>query len=70
MALDITPGRGAWFPLFTLGGLETLPTGEVLDMKNKPIKGLYAAGRTAAGVPRTAVDHAPGMSVGDATSYG
>ena len=31
VALDITPGRGAVVPYFTLGGLDTLPTGEVLD---------------------------------------
>lgn len=69
-ALDITPGRGAWFPYFTLGGLDTLPTGEVLDMERNPIKGLYAAGRNTAGVPRTAAGYASGMSVGDATFFG
>ena len=30
VALDITPGRGVFLPMFTLGGLDTLPTGEVL----------------------------------------
>jgi succinate dehydrogenase/fumarate reductase flavoprotein subunit len=69
-ALDCTPGRGALFPFFTLGGLETLPTGEVLDMEGNPIKGLYAAGRTTAGLPRTAAGYASGMSVGDATFFG
>ncbi len=69
-ALDCTPGRGAWFPYFTLGGLDTLPSGEVLDMERNPIKGLYAAGRTTAGVPRTAAGYASGMSVGDATFFG
>lgn len=69
-ALDCTPGRGAWFPYFTLGGLDTLPTGEVLDMEANPIQGLYAAGRTTAGVPRTAAGYASGMSVGDATFFG
>lgn len=69
-ALDITPGRGAWFPFFTLGGLDTLPTGEVLNMDGKVIKGLYAAGRTTAGVPRSAAGYASGMSVGDATFFG
>ncbi len=69
-ALDVTPGRGAWFPYFTLGGLDTLPTGEVLDMERNPIKGLFAAGRTTAGVPRTAAGYASGMSVGDATFFG
>jgi len=69
-ALDITPGRGAWFPYFTLGGLDTLPTGEVLDMERNPIKGLYAAGRNTAGLPRSAAGYASGMSVGDATFFG
>jgi len=69
-ALDCTPGRGAFFPFFTLGGLDALPTGEVLRMDKTTIKGLYAAGRTAAGVPRTAAGYASGMSVGDATYFG
>ncbi|MFM7272466.1 MAG: FAD-dependent oxidoreductase, partial [Gammaproteobacteria bacterium] len=39
--------------VFTLGGLDTLPTGEVLTPDGRPVPGLYAAGRTAAGIPRT-----------------
>jgi len=69
-ALDCTPGNGALFPYFTLGGLDTLPTGEVLTMEREPIPGLYAAGRTACGVPRTAAGYGSGMSVGDATYFG
>ena len=69
-ALDCTPGNGALYPYFTLGGLDTLPTGEVLTMDKRPIPGLYAAGRTACGVPRTAAGYASGMSVGDATFFG
>jgi succinate dehydrogenase/fumarate reductase flavoprotein subunit len=69
-ALDCTPGSGALYPYFTLGGLDTLPTGEVLTMDKRPIPGLYAAGRTACGVPRTAAGYASGMSVGDATFFG
>jgi succinate dehydrogenase/fumarate reductase flavoprotein subunit len=34
------------------------------------IPGLYAAGRTAAGIPRTASGYASGMSVADATFFG
>lgn len=70
VALDLTPGRGALLPYFTLGGLETLPTGEVLTPAGEPIKGLYAAGRTTAGLPRRAEGYASGMSVGDATFFG
>lgn len=69
-ALDCTPGSGVLYPFFTLGGLDTLPTGEVLTMDHSPIPGLYAAGRTACGVPRTAAGYASGMSVGDATFFG
>ncbi len=69
-ALDVTPGRGAFFPYFTLGGLDTLPSGEVLTPERKVIKGLYAAGRTACGLPRTGAGYASGMSVGDATFFG
>lgn len=70
VALDITPGRGAFLPFFTLGGLDTLPTGEVVNPQRQPIAGLYAAGRTACGVVRRAEGYSSGMSVGDATFSG
>lgn len=70
VALDCSIGRGAFHPFFTLGGLDTLPTGEVLTPDRRVIPGLYAAGRTAAGIPRTAAGYASGMSVGDATFSG
>jgi len=69
-ALDCTPGRGAIYPFFTLGGLDTLAGGEVLTPEGEVIKGLYAAGRTACGVPRTSAGYGSGMSVGDATFSG
>ena len=69
-ALDCTPGRGAFFPYFTLGGLDTLPSGEVLTPSGEVIQGLYAAGRTACGLPRTGAGYSSGMSVGDATFTG
>lgn len=69
-ALDCTQGRGAFYPFFTLGGLDTLPTGEVLTAEGEVIPGLYAAGRTACGIPRTSAGYASGMSVGDATFFG
>jgi succinate dehydrogenase/fumarate reductase flavoprotein subunit len=57
--------------VFTLGGLDVLPTGEVVRPNTRePIPGLFAAGRTAAGIPRTAAGYASGMSVGDATFFG
>jgi succinate dehydrogenase/fumarate reductase flavoprotein subunit len=70
VALDITPGRGAFVPYFTLGGLDTLPTGEVVDAQRQVIPGLFAAGRTACGVVRRAEGYSSGMSVGDATFSG
>ena len=70
VALDITPGRGAFVPYFTLGGLDTLPTGEVVDAQRQIIPGLFAAGRTACGVVRRAEGYSSGMSVGDATFSG
>ena len=70
VALDLTPGRGAFLPYFTLGGLDTLPTGEVVNASGKVISGLFAAGRNACGVVRTAAGYSSGMSVGDATFSG
>ncbi|RLQ23555.1 FAD-binding protein [Seongchinamella sediminis] len=70
VALDITPGRGCLVPFFTLGGLDTLPTGEVVNPQRQVIPGLYAAGRTACGVVRRAEGYSSGMSVGDATFSG
>jgi succinate dehydrogenase/fumarate reductase flavoprotein subunit len=70
VALDCTPGRGAIYPFFTLGGLDSKPSGEVLTPEGDIIPGLYAAGRTACGIPRTAAGYASGMSVGDATFSG
>jgi 3-oxo-5alpha-steroid 4-dehydrogenase len=71
-ALDCShdPGFGAIFPHFTFGGLDTLPTGEVLSNAREPIPGLYAAGRTACGLPRWGGGYSSGMSVGDATFFG
>ena len=70
VALDLAPGRGAFWPYFTLGGLDTLPTGEVMTADRRTIPGLYAAGRTACGVVRRAEGYSSGMSVGDATYSG
>lgn len=69
-AFDLTPGNGAIFATMTFGGLDTLPTGEVLDTDGKVIPGLYAAGRNSAGLPRCAAGYASGMSIGDATFFG
>jgi hypothetical protein len=69
MRAIIMPGTNG--PLiFTLGGLKTRCNGEVLDVDNQAIPGLFAAGRATAGLPRTAKGYASGMSVGDATFFG
>jgi succinate dehydrogenase/fumarate reductase flavoprotein subunit len=70
VALDVTPGRGVFIPHFTLGGLDTKPSGEVLRADGTVISGLYAAGRTACGVPRRGWGYSSGISVGDATFTG
>jgi 3-oxo-5alpha-steroid 4-dehydrogenase len=55
---------------FTLGGLSTLPTGQVLDPDGGIIPGLYAAGRTACGLPRWGEGYSSGMSLADSTFFG
>ncbi|MBW2271077.1 MAG: FAD-dependent oxidoreductase [Deltaproteobacteria bacterium] len=60
-------GKSFW-PVFTLGGLRTRPSGEVLRASGAVISGLYAAGRAASGVPARAYN--TGTSVGDGTFFG
>ena len=55
---------------FTLGGLATRPTGEVLNVDGAVIPGLYAAGRTACGLPRWGEGYSSGLSLGDSTFFG
>jgi len=69
-ACEVTPGSGAFFAVFTLGGLRALPTGEVLTEDAVPVPGLYAAGRNTAGLPRSGATYSSGMSIGDATFFG
>ncbi|CAB5106336.1 putative FAD-binding component for oxidoreductase [Burkholderia cenocepacia] len=60
----------AFYPHFTLGGLDTLPTGQVLDATRTPVPGLYAAGRTTCGLPRWGAGYSSGLSLADATFFG
>ena len=60
----------AYYPFFTLGGLRTQPTGEVLSVDGAAVPGLYAAGRTACGLPRSGEGSSSGMSLGDCTFFG
>ena len=65
--LDVSLDKCA-FPTFTLGGLWTKPTGEVMDIEGTVIPGLYAAGRTSSGFP--AAGYNSGMAVADCTFFG
>ncbi|MBW2712524.1 MAG: FAD-dependent oxidoreductase [Deltaproteobacteria bacterium] len=60
----------AIFAVFTLGGLDTLPTGEVLRVDGSVVPGLFAAGRTTAGLPREGCCYSSGMSIAGASFFG
>jgi len=66
-AFDLRRGAAPYAP-FTLGGLDTTVAGEVLGFAGAPIPGLFAAGRTTAGV--CTFGYASGLSIGDATLFG
>ena len=68
VAYDLSVDK-AFFPAHTFGGLRTNIHSEVLDAWNEPIPGLYAAGRTTAGLP-VAPYIASGISVGDGSFFG
>ncbi len=61
--------RSAFCPAHTFGGLETTVHGQVLDVSGEVIPGLYAAGRTSAGMP-SAPYIASGVSIGDCSFFG
>jgi 3-oxo-5alpha-steroid 4-dehydrogenase len=58
----------SFYPAFTLGGLWTRPGGGVRRPDGTTISGLFAAGRTASGVP--ARGYNSGASIGDASFFG
>jgi len=68
-ALDCSVDRSI-FGVFTLGGLRARATGEVLTADGDEIPGLYAAGRTVAGLCREGRTYASGLSIGDASFFG
>ena len=59
----------SFFPVYTLGGLHTRITGEVVDTLGNKVPNLYAAGRTTAGLP-AAPYVVGGLSLADATFFG
>ncbi len=67
-AWDLSVDR-AFFPAHTFGGLHTDIDGRVISVEGDAVPGLYAAGRTTAGLP-TAPYIASGLSVGDCTFFG
>ncbi len=66
--LDLSLEKYPFWSAFTLGGLHTRPTGEVLDPDGEIVPGLYAAGRSASGMP--AHGYNSGLSLADATFSG
>lgn len=66
-AVDVAADK-VTYATFTLGGLHTRPTGEVLSPDGAVVPGLYAAGRTTSGV--AAHGYVSGISLGDGTFFG
>jgi len=66
-AFDLTADKTI-YAAFTLGGLHTRPTGEVLTPDGDEVPGLFAAGRNTSGTP--AWGYNSGLSLGDATFFG
>lgn len=66
-AVDCRTDKVVW-ATFTLGGLHTRPTGEVLNPDGEVIPGLYAAGRTTSGL--AAHGYCSGISLGDGSFFG
>ena len=66
-AIDYTT-KNSLYTVFTLGGLHTLPTGQVLSPDGDVIPGLYAAGRTTSGL--AAQGYSSGLSLADGTFFG
>jgi 3-oxo-5alpha-steroid 4-dehydrogenase len=58
----------SYYAPFTLGGIVTTTDSEVIDGTGSPIPGLFAAGRTTAGI--AAGGYASGISLGDGTFFG
>ena len=61
--------ENTFYAVLTFGGLHTNVDAQVIHAMGDPIPGLYAAGRTSAGLP-VAPYHASGLSVGDGTFFG
>ena len=60
----------SYFSFFTLGGLKTTTSGDVLSRAGTPIPGLYAAGRCTSGLPAWGHGYSSGLSLADCTFFG
>jgi 3-oxo-5alpha-steroid 4-dehydrogenase len=67
-AVDLRVDRQAIYAPFTLGGLATDADGRVLTDAGTPLGGLFAAGRTTAGL--AADGYVSGISLGDGSFFG
>ena len=68
-AINMSVGKGDITSVITLGGLKVCErTGAVLDKDDKPVPGLFAAGRTAMGVASNA--YISGLSIADGVFSG
>ena len=66
-AIDLSWDK-AIYAMFTLGGLATNTSAEVLDPDGRAVPGLYAAGRTAASI--SSPGYSSGTSIGEASLFG
>ncbi len=60
----------SYFSFFTLGGLRTSTDGEVLGRDDRPIAGLFAAGRCTSGLPAWGHGYSSGLSLADCSFFG
>ena len=68
-ALDCSTAN-SFYGVFTLGGLAIRASAQVLTNEGHVIPGLFAAGRTTAGLCLEGRGYASGLSIGDATFFG
>lgn len=68
-AFDVSFNRSTYLYLM-LGGLRTNRFGQVLDAENTPVPGLYAAGGSAAHLPRDGMSYASGLSLATGSFFG
>lgn len=68
-AFDVSFNRSTYLYLM-LGGLRTNRFGQVLDPTNEPVRALYAAGGSAAHLPRDGMSYASGLSLATGSFFG